>query len=465
MEKVLAEINNLSSKYRTDIGEGNPSKDVICVIHQLLKLSGNEEWGQADQKVYKVLLKKMDITGKLYVKYSLKWKKITNIEIDIKTYTLLFLIIAREMTSLIADAQKNNVILKRFNTLFKLHELLPVGNPKLQSQILEDFVNNEWNVIRNLKLPPLRNINIPSLSEISDSKTPKVIPLTVLFYEGPIARAYLQTIRSLGYRPEKIIQLISRYDLVSKKPIGKWLPKSMRLSYLENQQSRKIHYWANTIERKYQDFVCNIRSSIDTSFGFSEEMQSFYSNLEPLSNYADNIDRILFSRLSDDELHTHISELGKTALLYTGGGIVPKKLLSIPHAKFIHIHPGFLPKIRGADCALWSILTTGHPSASSFFMAPGIDDGDVIKALWLPKFNLTSLSALPEDLNMQYRSVYSYIDPWIRSYTLREVLHENDEFYHMDSNSQDHEDGMMYHFAHTKIRRLALKKFFGKLYN
>jgi len=53
------------------------------------------------------------------------------------------------------------------------------------------------------------------------------IPLTVLFYEGPIARVYLETIKSLRFRPQKIIELVSVREVAMKKVAGKWLPKPL----------------------------------------------------------------------------------------------------------------------------------------------------------------------------------------------------------------------------------------------
>lgn len=36
------------------------------------------------------------------------------------------------------------------------------------------------------------------------------LPLTVLFHEGPIARAYLEVIRRMGHRPSRILRMVPR---------------------------------------------------------------------------------------------------------------------------------------------------------------------------------------------------------------------------------------------------------------
>ena len=46
--------------------------------------------------------------------------------------------------------------------------------------------------------------------------------------------------------------------------------------------------------------------------------------------------------------------------------------------KFIHIHPGYLPEIKGADGSLWHINKHNNIGISSFFMSKKIDEGLVI---------------------------------------------------------------------------------------
>lgn len=48
----------------------------------------------------------------------------------------------------------------------------------------------------------------------------RVLPIDVLFYEGPIARAYLEMLYNLRCKPRRIIQLIAKRDLITRKPVG-----------------------------------------------------------------------------------------------------------------------------------------------------------------------------------------------------------------------------------------------------
>ena len=61
--------------------------------------------------------------------------------------------------------------------------------------------------------------------------------------------------------------------------------------------------------------------------------------------------------------------MSKIMTLFTGGGLVPKSLLSFQNIKFIHFHPRYLPIVKGADCTLWSSLIFGRTAATRFIMS------------------------------------------------------------------------------------------------
>ena len=139
---------------------------------------------------------------------------------------------------------------------------------------------------------------------------------------------------------------------------------------------------------------------------------------------------------------------------------MPPKILDLKNIKMLHIHPGFLPDIRGADCSLWSNLVYGSPSVSVFFMAPKIDTGDIIFSVWVPKLEINVSKNYATDT--LYRSIFSFIDPWIRSYALRLLLLDINDETALRSHRQDDSTGTTYYFMGTKVREKALKKYFVK---
>ena len=84
--------------------------------------------------------------------------------------------------------------------------------------------------------------------------------------------------------------------------------------------------------------------------------------------------------------------------------------------------------------------------------------GDIISSHWLPEIDLKFLRTI-ENTQLWYRVIYSFIDPWIRSYILRKVLNENSRYGELETVSQKPSDGITFHFMHNKLKCLSLSRF------
>ena len=423
------------------------------------ELAFTSEWGEAEFERVDFLSKRLDISKKLFVGYLSNGRKAVDTEVTDELYLELVVAILFKAVLLSMEDDPVDTCLKRFNVLFKSMDiinpawLLPESELGIELllvwQKLQKIVN--CNATNGLK------ISYPSKEVRNDNQVTTAIPLTVLFYEGPIARAYLATIKSLGLRPQKIIELVSEKDVATKKTVGKWLPQGLRTAYAAIIQRNKIHYWPKWLLKTKPDFINNIFLEVQNKFGFKKEDIDNANSLSPLSDYSDCVEVLLVDGLSDKRLYQYISEETSGAILFTGGGIISAELLSLEHVKFLHIHPGFLPNIRGADCALWSTLLTGHTSATCFYMSPGIDTGDIISPHWLPALSF-DVNVASLDIQSMYRAVYSFLDPWIRAFVLRDMIHSNTEFYTLVSEPQSEDKGTTFHFMHQQLREVALKK-------
>jgi hypothetical protein len=338
--------------------------------------------------------------------------------------------------------------LKYINTWYKLFSVLDHSNSKTIKSIIDNDLKSQ---ISNQQLETPHSQSLKCDSSI----TKGTIDLTVLFYEGPIARAYLETMYSLGIKPKKIIHLVSSVNLQTKKPLPTWLPQKVQSVYGEWLQRGMMHYWAKNIKKKHPELVHSIADAVSNSLNFRHEAISSITSLKPLSHYSDLIVPVNIKSFSDSSLFNILS-CEKGAILYTGGGIMPAQLLSIPNVKFIHVHPGFLPNIRGSDGVLWSMLTHGRLSSSGFYMSPGIDEGAVILPCWLPSVKVkTDFSKY--DHQTCYRAIYSFLDPWVRSYTLRQILLMDSDYYNMPCNQQDNKNGSTFYFMHPELCKIAFK--------
>jgi len=266
----------------------------------------------------------------------------------------------------------------------------------------------------------------------------------------------------MGLKPEKIIHLISKNDLVTQKPIGRLIPRNFKLAYAQSRQKNSIHYWSATLQKTETALYRSMRNTIESGLKFPTNVIDDALALVDLSEYSPHIETLMIDNLSDNVLYNHLSKLPQTQVLFTGGGIVPKNLLEIPTLKFIHIHPGHLPEIRGADCVLWSHLIKGCTSATCFYMAPGIDDGNVILASYLPPL-APRLDIAQRDVKTLYRATYAFFDPWVRAFVLRQALIETDGLTRINATPQVEDASVTYHFMHKQIQHAAFSKLFAEM--
>jgi hypothetical protein len=248
-------------------------------------------------------------------------------------------------------------------------------------------------------------------------------------------------------------------DIVSGKPVGKWLPKGWRTEYARSVAQRKIHHWPQRLLKTHSDLVESLRATLVRQFGFTARAFDDANRLSALESYAEEIDTIFCEGIGSSALYETLREQDEGPVLFTGGGIVPRKLLEISGLRMLHIHPGFLPQIRGSDCLLWSTLIAGRPSATYFYMAPGIDTGDIIFPVYLPRVTFDWRSE--RDIKTMYRIIYSFLDPWVRAFVLAKVLDANEDFANLSGTAQAESDGSTYYFMNERLRSAALKQVCG----
>lgn len=437
-----------------------PTKDVsvhIDTVFELYRLARKVVPPSEQTRLLSFLCMRIEIAGRLFCAYGADGKRVTDRLLELHWNEVALAVLFADFLQLCDVAGREPLVFKRLNAMFKLMDSMAL----------------QWGVSTDLREP----IEIRAqrfLDQYSASATPesatqggarapsaeqKILPLTVLFWEGPIARAYLATMKSMGYRPQKIIHLISAVDLVSKKPVGRYLPAFLRRGYAQGRQKNSIHFWPSTLIKKEPALCEAIRLSVAKTLGFSSEVLDNALSLTDLRTYCPNVEPLMVNSLADDRLYNHLAALPETTLLFTGGGIVPARYLQLAPLKFIHVHPGYLPDVRGADCVLWSQLIKGRTSASCFYMGQGIDDGDVIFPCYLPKVEVRfNSSAIPS--KMLYRATYAFFDPWVRAYVLREAINATNGFENHKAFEQDESLSTTYHFMHEKIQKVSLDRIF-----
>jgi len=453
LEQQIAELLE-QVEYSASIDAEFDTRKVLYDLASML------EWGKTEYQLFDFLSKRFNISKKLYTSYFSNGLKTKNAEIVNDAYLKLFTAILLKVILMNSTEFPIGIRLKLFNTLFKSQDLTTPEWLFPESE-LGKIMESAWqSTIHNIDATPRdRKITAPP-NAVKDSSARHKIPITILFYEGPIARAYLATIHSLGFKPEKIIQLVAAKDIVTKKVVGRWLPKKIRTHYAAIIHRERISYYPKQLAKTNSDFVKSMLNEVRQKFGFEEVTIDNANALLPLTSYSDCVESILIKELTDIELKDYLKEELAGGILYTGGGIMPKKLLDLEHLNFLHIHPGFLPELRGADCALWSILLAGNPSATCFYLSPEIDTGDIIQPYWLPKLSF-DIDMTELDLKSIYRSFYSFVDPWVRAFVLRDLIIKNKNLDKLNSSPQLEEDGTTFHFMHPLLQHSIFSKLFG----
>jgi len=456
LEKLIKELLSPINKPRSDKKLAD-----IDTCDMLFKLASRAAWRDEEIENINFLSKRLDISKKLFLAYHDNGRKAVDSQLSDPAWLELTVALFLKSLMISLNSSDQALKLKRYNVLFKLLEIIQpewiAGGTFFEKSLMSHWANLIENLQDHTKVMHTSQYEGSCPDTLVIRK--EVIPLTILFYEGPIARAYLETINNLGLKPLKIIELVAAKDVATKRPVGRFLPKSIRAGYAASIQKNKIHYWPKHLIKTQPEFVNAISTEIQKKFEFSKQCIDNANSLNPLSYYSNDVESLFVDGLNDPGFYQYLSQQPASAILFTGGGLVPAKLLSLQHLRFLHIHPGFLPNIRGADCALWSSLLTGLTSATCFYMSPGIDTGDVIYPCWLPRLSLTFRL---EGINRQsiYRAVYGFIDPWVRSFVLRDIVEKNNQFLDLASSTQDESEGNTFHFMSSRMQQAAFDSLF-----
>lgn len=286
----------------------------------------------------------------------------------------------------------------------------------------------------------------------------RTLPLTVLVHEGPIARAYLALLRHASYRPKAILSLLFQERAAVRRS---FLPGSFVDAYRSRRAVDRHLHWPRWLRRHENYVYRDMVDKVGAAFDIPPEIFAEALDAPDLQAYADDVQAMTVQSLKDPALAQRLNALPAGEVLYTGGGIVPASLLGDPARPFLHVHPGFLPHVRGADGLLWSLLARRRVGASCFHMTAGIDLGPVLAAREFAPltFHMSRYSSL-DDATL-YRAVFSFYDPYLRAKMLIDHLGSRPaDGERRNAAPQDPALGTTYHFMHPALRSRVLRLLF-----
>ena len=262
--------------------------------------------------------------------------------------------------------------------------------------------------------------------------------LSLIFFENPIARGYLNILLKKKLFDSSIIYF-SKYS--NFKLYRKYLFKRNNHYPLVFLKDIKI---VKLIEQ-FEEFF-SFRNNFVIDMYKYDNIENFpnikYFNCESINSksFIENI-------VKDESKHYLISY---QQIL---------KEVFISNKNFYHIHPGYLPLIKGADGSLHSILKFNSVGCSFFKMNERIDEGEIINRV---KFKFNKFRFDYEnfyDWKTLYRIWFSFFDPLLRCYMLDLFLDNRFSLKNSIKNNKN-EKSQYYTFMNSKELELSFKKIF-----
>jgi hypothetical protein len=267
----------------------------------------------------------------------------------------------------------------------------------------------------------------------------KQLNFSFIFQDGPIGRAYLSYFKIKNYLPKKIFYIYKK----------NFLPKKLNLQiFFKNQNYYPLKFLK---EKNILEFCNEVESFFNFEKNFIKQMYEF--------NLIDFFDgRIIYipsenvnsKILIDKIVHTEeMNFINTTNQIY-------KEILDTKK-NFYHIHPGYLPTVRGADGTLNSILQYNNYGVSFFKMTEKIDKGEIYlrKNYEFKKFNLSGYKKY--NLKDIYRIWFSFFDPILRCKLIQDVIESSFHFKKIDTLA---EKSNYYSF----LKKDDLKKVFDRIF-
>jgi len=238
---------------------------------------------------------------------------------------------------------------------------------------------------------------------------------SMLLINNNRSKAYLQNLIKNGLVPKKIIILNDKnIDLPEHTENDKIISRDTNQKFL----------------RKLDD--------LDICF---DEKEHIISTIEKHSiNYTclDTLD------INTTEVVVEVSKIPTEYIVYSGpGGTILRHDILAQGKKFIHVHPGWLPKYRGSTTIYYSMLINSEVGASVILFDEGIDEGPI---LYKKTYKIKE-----KGIDFDY-----VLDPLVRTKTLVEFFKEGK----MNSIKQEEDDkSSTFYIVHPFIKHASILKY------
>lgn len=228
------------------------------------------------------------------------------------------------------------------------------------------------------------------------------------------SKAYLQNLLKSGFKPTKIIVL-----------------NDQNITLIEHTNNDKII--SKDTKQKF------VKKSVDLDMSFDEKEHI----LKTIENNDLDYALIDSQDINSDIVNGEIEKIKDEYIIYSGpGGTILKKEILSKGKKFIHVHPGYLPKFRGSTTIYYSMLLESLVGCSVILFEEGIDTGPI---LYKNKYKI-----LEKNIDFDY-----VLDPLVRAKCLIEFFETNS----MKTVQQNkNENSSTFYIIHPLLKHLSISK-------
>ncbi|TVO61890.1 formyltransferase family protein [Spiribacter vilamensis] len=402
-------------------------KDII-ELFDLRKEVRNE---QIDNATLSRVCSRIDVHGVLYNEYTDDKLTVGNAETGLLKQSDLAAL-ARIILVRVHTIEQFSLKAKLINTLLKLQDGR-MGEFGFQAE------NSLEELIESVRMPPSSfddSAKVSLVEEVREEIKEKDTNAVLIFHPGVAALKYLALMKAFKCQPRRIIVLSNSTS--PKQQLKKVLRKL--------SASKQNKFIKNELDLRPQDCF-----HADTVLAASSIRDCFDSEVDYLK---------VKQGINDPKLAELVAASTEDIAIFSGGGILKNSFISSANKKLLHMHPGWLPSVRGADGLFWSTLDAGSPAVTSFYMNAGIDTGDIVHRSYYPA------PSFPADIDHfsygeVYRSLLQTFDPWLRAKSLTKVIQKAESLGTRPSCLpailQNSHEGHSFHFMHPKLRDHVVK--------
>jgi methionyl-tRNA formyltransferase len=239
-----------------------------------------------------------------------------------------------------------------------------------------------------------------------------MINFSMLLINNNRSKAYLQNLIKNNFIPKKVILLNDK-----------------NVTLVEHTENDKL--MAKETSQKFVRHLADLNISFDEKEHILRTIEN--NNIEYC--LVDNLD------INSKEVIEKVKEIDDEYIVYSGPGgtILRTEILSLGK-KFIHVHPGWLPKFRGSTTIYYSMLLESKVGCSVILFEEGIDEGPI---LYQQEYKINE-----KEIDFDY-----VLDPLVRAKA-------RVEFFKTDSIkpiSQDYsDDASTFYIIHPLLKHISI---------